>query len=70
MNDVLICIDIIHFPVIFLKHKFQLFSYNLKDINEDYPLKSGDVIAFLNDTIYHLLLLQNAITSPISFDTN
>ena len=29
-NDVIICIGIIHFPVIFSKHKFQLFSYNTR----------------------------------------
>ena len=30
INDVIICIDIMHFPVIFIKHKFQLFSYNTR----------------------------------------
>ena len=30
MNDVITCIDIIHFPVIFIKHKFQIFSYNIR----------------------------------------
>ena len=30
INDVIICIDTIHFLVIFLKHKFQLFSYNIR----------------------------------------
>ena len=30
INDVIICIYIIHFPVIFLKHKFQLFSYDVR----------------------------------------
>ena len=52
INDVIICIDIIHFPVIFSKHKFQLFIYNLRYINEDDLLKSGEVIVFLNDSIY------------------
>ena len=30
INDVIICIDMIHFLVIFLKHKFHLFSYNIR----------------------------------------
>ena len=30
INDVIICIDIIHFPLIFIKYKFQLLSYNLR----------------------------------------
>ena len=54
----------------FLKHKFQLLSYNIRDINEDNPLKRGGGIAFLNDIIYYMLPLQNAIISPILYDTN
>ena len=30
INAIIIRIVLIHFPVIFLKHKFQLFSYNLR----------------------------------------
>ena len=30
INDVIIYIDIIHFPLIFIKHKFQLLSYNIR----------------------------------------
>ena len=30
INDVIICIDMMHFPIIFIKHKFQLFSYNIR----------------------------------------
>ena len=55
-----------HFPVIFLKYTFQLFSYNI--INEDHLLKRGKVIAFLNDIIYYMIPLQNAITSPNFYD--
>ena len=57
-----------HFPVIFLKYTFQLFSFNF--INEDHLLKRGEVIAFLNDIIYYMIPLQNAITSPKFYDTN
>ena len=38
-------------------------------MNKGYPLKRGNVIAFLND-IYYMLPLQNAKTSPTLYDTN
>ena len=30
INGVIICIDIIYFPFIYLQHKFQSFSYNIR----------------------------------------
>ena len=69
INDVIICIDIIYFPVIFLTHTCQLFSYNI-GINEYYPLERSEVYAFLDYIIYYMIPLQNAITSPILYDAN
>ena len=30
INEVIICIDIMHFSFIFIKHTFQLLSYNIR----------------------------------------
>ena len=52
-NDVIIYICVIHFPVIFVLRIDGIYSATIQDINEDYQLKIGKVIAFSNDMIYY-----------------
>ena len=52
INDVIMCSDVKHFPLFISKQNF-IYSATILDINEDYLLKTGEVITFCNGIIYY-----------------